>query len=153
MAVVLGIMGMAVVLATLADALDTLVSTRIRSSHRWPTDLFYRATWRLWRSFAARPGHSWVTGLGVVDDTAILAAACLPGADRGPAMRLHRQSVRTFRRLAARIGLEGQPYEPLTPEVLRIGYDRWPPSTSSWRPVAQVGRGTEMPTPPRLSGP
>jgi hypothetical protein len=70
------------------------------------------------------PGHSWVTGLGVIDDTAVLVIACLEGADRGPAMRLHRQTARTFRRLAERIRLTPSPDEPLAPELLRIGYDR-----------------------------
>lgn len=49
MAVVLGIMGMAVVLATLADALDTLVSTRIRYSGS-STSRSASGTW--WRPMA-----------------------------------------------------------------------------------------------------
>jgi len=312
MGAVVGIVGLLVVLLTLADAVDTLVSTRIRASHRWPTDLFYRVTWPVWRSFAARPrrllrreallslygplslmallglwtfgqilgwslvwwgarsgfatpmssfpeavyysgvvyfsigfgdvlpaagglrlltileafgglatlglvigylpalyaayqarerqllrlddltdaritpatlaishlahggvpaleaeldrwadwcadvfethtsfpmlmhfrsqhpGHSWVTGLGVVSDTAVLAIASLPGAALGPAMRLHRQSVRTFRRLADRIGLATDAYEPLPAELLRIGYDRVAALGFEMRPFAEA---------------
>lgn len=39
-------------------------------------------------------------------------------------MRLHRQTVRTFGRLAERIGLSPSAYEPLPAEMLSIGYDR-----------------------------
>jgi hypothetical protein len=49
--------------------------------------------------------------------------ALLRGPPEGPA-RLHRQTVRTLRRLADRIGLETRPLEPLPPELVRIGYDR-----------------------------
>lgn len=55
MDVVVGVIGLAVVVITLADAFDTLVSTRIRPGRLWPTDVFYRLTWRVWRFFAARP--------------------------------------------------------------------------------------------------
>jgi hypothetical protein len=51
-------------------------------------------------------GHSWVTGLGVVTDAAISFAATVPGADRGPAMRMYRQSVRLVNDLAERVGIQ-----------------------------------------------
>ncbi|MGH7361602.1 MAG: ion channel, partial [Candidatus Methylomirabilales bacterium] len=41
--------GLVVVAVTLADAFDTLVSTRIRTGRWWPTDVYYRTTWKLWR--------------------------------------------------------------------------------------------------------
>lgn len=44
------VLGVVVLVVTLGDAIDTLISTRIRVSGRWPTDLFLRATWApLWR--------------------------------------------------------------------------------------------------------
>ncbi len=51
-------------------------------------------------------GHSWVTGLGVVTDAAISFAGAVPGADRGPAMRMYRQSVRLVTDLAERVGMQ-----------------------------------------------
>lgn len=50
-----GIIGLTLVLVTLADAVDTLVSTRIRAGRWWPTDIFYRTTWPLFRAVASRP--------------------------------------------------------------------------------------------------
>jgi Ion channel len=40
--------GFALVLVTAADAVSTLVTTRRRRGRRWPTPVFYRATWRAW---------------------------------------------------------------------------------------------------------
>jgi hypothetical protein len=51
-------------------------------------------------------GHSWITGLGVVTDAAIAFASTVEGAERGPALRLHRQAVRLVTGLAERVGVE-----------------------------------------------
>ena len=54
-------------------------------------------------------GHSWITGLGVVTDAAIAFAGTVEGAERGPALRLHRQAVRLVTGLATRIALDPAP--------------------------------------------
>ena len=54
MNVVAVVAGVAVVLVTLVDAADTLVSTRIRSGRWWPTEVFYRLTWFPWAAFGRR---------------------------------------------------------------------------------------------------
>lgn len=51
------LLGIALVLLTLLDAADTLVSTRIRSGRWWPTEVFYRVTWFRWRALCRRVGH------------------------------------------------------------------------------------------------
>ncbi len=51
-------------------------------------------------------GHSWITGLGVVTDAAIAFASTVEGAERGSALRLHRQAVRLVTGLAERVGVE-----------------------------------------------
>lgn len=55
-------------------------------------------------------GHSWITGLGVVTDAAIAFASTVEGAERGPALRLHRQAVRLVAGLAERVGVEAVPH-------------------------------------------
>ncbi len=67
-------------------------------------------------------GQSWVTGLGVVTDAAVAAIAAFPDRDVGSAMRLYRQSVRTFTELGRRFGIKPDPYVPVTEEALRYGY-------------------------------
>ena len=68
-------------------------------------------------------GQSWITGLGVVTDAAIAYVAAVPGAERGPAMQLYRQSVRLVTGLADRVGLEpGPPGEPLSEQAWSVGY-------------------------------
>ena len=63
----------------------------------------------LWRS--KHRGHSWITALGVVTDAAIDTIALVPGAERGPAMRLYRQSVRLVTHLSERFQFHVDPYE------------------------------------------
>jgi hypothetical protein len=46
--------GFALVAVTAADAVSTLVTTRRRRGRRWPTPVFYRATWRAWRALGKR---------------------------------------------------------------------------------------------------
>jgi hypothetical protein len=46
--------GAALVLAAATDAVSTLVTTQRRSSRLWPTYVFYRRTWRLWRALGRR---------------------------------------------------------------------------------------------------
>ena len=68
-------------------------------------------------------GHSWITGLGVVTDAAIAFAGSVPGADRGPALRLHRQAVRLVSGLAERVSLPPSPVSAdLTSRGWSIGY-------------------------------
>jgi hypothetical protein len=68
-------------------------------------------------------GHSWITGLGVVADAAIAFAATVPDAERGSAMRLHRQAVRLVTGLGERVGLAPHPNPPQTPEEWwAVGY-------------------------------
>lgn len=117
----------------------------------------------LWRS--KHRGHSWITALGVVTDAAIDHIALVPGAERGPPMRLYRQSVRLVTSLSDRFGFRPEPYVNPNPAGWRIAYDlfadkgvacrpfdraspcstscarrstrTWrPSSTSSWRRVA-----------------
>ncbi|MBX3284789.1 MAG: two pore domain potassium channel family protein [Actinobacteria bacterium] len=69
-------------------------------------------------------GHSWVTGLGVVTDAAIAFASAVEGAERGSALRLHRQAVRLVSGLAERVGVEAVPdlRGDLTSRGWSIGY-------------------------------
>jgi len=46
--------GVALITITTADALHTLVVTRLTVHEWWPTDWFYRKGWRLWRRLALR---------------------------------------------------------------------------------------------------
>ncbi len=69
-------------------------------------------------------GHSWITGLGVVSDAAIAFAASVPGAERGSAIRLHRQAVRLVTGLGERVGLPPDETVPdLRPALWQVGYD------------------------------
>lgn len=67
-------------------------------------------------------GHSWVTGLGVVTDAAIAFIGAVPGADRGPALRLHRQACRLVAGLSQRIGLPPKEVEDLSARWWSVGY-------------------------------
>jgi hypothetical protein len=91
---------------------------------RWCAELFETHTsfpmLLLFRS--QHRGHSWVTALGVVTDSAIAYLACVPGSERGPAMRLYRQSVRTVQRLATRIGVEPNAPDPMATRFWSVGY-------------------------------
>jgi hypothetical protein len=46
--------GLALVLVTAADAVSTLVTTRRRRGRGWPTQVFYRRTWRAWVALGQR---------------------------------------------------------------------------------------------------
>jgi hypothetical protein len=46
--------GLALVLASASDAVSTLVTTRRRRGRHWPTQVFYRRTWRAWVALARR---------------------------------------------------------------------------------------------------
>ena len=46
--------GLALVLASAGDAVSTLVTTRRRRGRHWPTQIFYRRTWKLWKALAGR---------------------------------------------------------------------------------------------------
>lgn len=70
-------------------------------------------------------GHSWVTALGVVTDAAMATIATLPGADRGPAMRLYRQSCRAITDLAAQVGVPPKVVEPMGSRFWSLGYASW----------------------------
>lgn len=48
------VIGVALVATAAADALNTLVTTRLQSGRLWPTELYYRSTWIVWRSVARR---------------------------------------------------------------------------------------------------
>ncbi len=67
-------------------------------------------------------GHSWVTALGVVTDTAISHLAMVPGSGRDPAMRLYRQSCRLVKALAERLDVEPMPFVPLETHWWARGY-------------------------------
>lgn len=68
-------------------------------------------------------GQSWITGLGVVTDAAITYAALVPGTERGPAMKLYRQSLRLISDLAERVGLDPTPDAgPVSTEFWTAGY-------------------------------
>lgn len=67
-------------------------------------------------------GHSWITGLGVVTDAAITYLACVPDTDRGPAMRLYRQSVRLVTDLATRVELDPKAHDEMPVRSWSVGY-------------------------------
>ena len=46
--------GLAVVLVAASDAVSTLVTTRRRRGRHWPTQVFYRRTWRAWVALGRR---------------------------------------------------------------------------------------------------
>ena len=46
--------GLALVLVTASDAVSTLVTTRRRRGRHWPTQVFYRRTWRAWVALGRR---------------------------------------------------------------------------------------------------
>ena len=50
------------------------------------------------------------------------ALSAFPGGNNGAAMRLYRQSVRAYVRLAERIDLEPVPFEPLPSRLYSVGY-------------------------------
>jgi len=51
------VVGTAIVLFAATDAIATLVTTRRVRSRWWPTEVFYRRTWRTWRRIARRIHH------------------------------------------------------------------------------------------------
>lgn len=67
-------------------------------------------------------GHSWITGLGVVTDSAIAYVAAVPGGDKSSALRLHRQAVRLVTGLAEQVSLEPKVEEPLGERWWSVGY-------------------------------
>jgi Ion channel len=48
--------GLALVVVTAGDAVSTLVTTRRRRGRHWPTQVFYRQTWRAWKALGRRAG-------------------------------------------------------------------------------------------------
>jgi hypothetical protein len=50
------LLGVVLVAAVATDAVSTLVTTQRRSGRWWPTYVFYRRTWRLWRGVARHIG-------------------------------------------------------------------------------------------------
>jgi Ion channel len=46
--------GLALVLVAAGDAVSTLVTTRRRHAGHWPTPVYYRWSWRVWRAVARR---------------------------------------------------------------------------------------------------
>ncbi|HJW63044.1 MAG TPA: hypothetical protein VJ849_06055, partial [Actinomycetes bacterium] len=46
--------GFVVVLVAASDAVSTLVTTRRRRGRHWPTQVFYRRTWRAWVAIGRR---------------------------------------------------------------------------------------------------
>jgi Ion channel len=48
--------GFVVVLVAASDAVSTLVTTRRRRGRHWPTQVFYRRTWRAWVAIGRRAG-------------------------------------------------------------------------------------------------
>ncbi|HEV7719641.1 MAG TPA: potassium channel family protein [Iamia sp.] len=101
------------------DGDATELDAMFRDWERWCADVFESHSSLpmlvLWRS--KHRGHSWITALGVVTDAAIDHIAITPGAEKGPAMRLYRQSVRLVRYLSDRLGLSPQPYSKPGPEA------------------------------------
>jgi hypothetical protein len=95
----------------------------------FPMLMFFRSKYR---------GQSWVTGLGVVTDAAIAAIASFPQTDQSSALRLYRQSVRTFTELGRRFGLDPEPYEPITAEALRYGYSILQDGVEGLRPFDEA---------------
>jgi hypothetical protein len=95
-----------------------------REWERWCADVFESHSSLpmlvLWRS--KHRGHSWITALGVVTDAAIDHIAITPGAERGPAMRLYRQSVRLVRYLSDRFGLPTDDYQLPGPEAWAVAH-------------------------------
>jgi hypothetical protein len=51
------LLGVVLVAAVATDAVSTLVTTQRRSGRWWPTYVFYRRTWRLWRAAARHIGR------------------------------------------------------------------------------------------------
>lgn len=100
------------------DGDTTELDAMFREWERWCADIFESHSSLpmlvLWRS--KHRGHSWITALGVVTDAAIDHIAITPGAERGPAMRLYRQSVRLVTYLGDRFALRGDEYQLPGPE-------------------------------------
>lgn len=86
----------------------------------------------LWRS--KHRGHSWITALGVVTDAAIDHIALIPGAERGPSMRLYRQSVRLVTYLSDRFGFRPEPYSQPNEAGWRLAYDMFTDKGVACRP-------------------
>ena len=91
---------------------------------RWAAELFEsHSSFPMLMLFRSKyPGQSWVTGLGVVTDTALSAIAAFPDGNNDAAMRLYRQSVRAYVRLAERVELEPAPFDPLPAHLYSVGY-------------------------------
>ncbi|HEX7134033.1 MAG TPA: potassium channel family protein [Iamia sp.] len=106
------------------DGDTTELDLMFRDWERWCADVFESHSSLpmlvLWRS--KHRGHSWITALGVVTDAAIDHIAVTPGAERGPAMRLYRQSVRLVSYLSDRFGLHPAPYEWPGPEAWGVAH-------------------------------
>ena len=102
------------------DGDTTELDLMFREWERWCADVFESHSSLpmlvFWRS--KHRGHSWITALGVVTDAAIDHIAVTPGAEKGPAMRLYRQSVRLVTYLSERFGLQ-------TGEYVLPGPDAW----------------------------
>jgi hypothetical protein len=73
---------------------------------------------------AQHRGQSWVTALGVVLDSATLAVACIPGADRRAPMFLYRRGNRLLHHFTARLNVPRMAAEPVDRSLFRIAYGR-----------------------------
>jgi hypothetical protein len=73
---------------------------------------------------AQHRGQSWVTALGVVLDSATLAVACIPGADRRAPMFLYRRGNRLLHHFTARLNVRRVGAEPVDRSLFRIAYGR-----------------------------
>ena len=89
----------------------------------------------LWRS--KHRGQSWITALGRGDRLGHHLPRHRAGGERGPALRLYRQSVRLITFLAAQTGVEAPPYEVPSSRFWSIGY-----TALSRAPAAQMRPST-----------
>jgi len=69
-------------------------------------------------------GQSWITGIGVVLDAAVLAVACIPGADEREPMFVYRRGNRLLHHLAERIRIRRVEVDQLSRAWFRIAYGR-----------------------------
>ncbi len=54
MNIIVSLVGLAIVMLAIVDALNTLLANRPRTGKFWPTTLMYRSTWRPWRAVCKR---------------------------------------------------------------------------------------------------
>jgi hypothetical protein len=86
----------------------------VLTSHRsYPMLMYFRSQ---------NPGQSWLTGLGLIADTATIA---LVMTDNPPpeVVYLHRRASRTLVALANRVGVKPKPGDPITREMFEAGLE------------------------------